>query len=140
PDQEIVLEGTDDLGNPVRETAVTDGNGDYQFPNLRPGRYKVVQPSQPPQTENGQTVPGSSGGTGTPKDEPISTIDELVLEPGADSQANNFGEISIDLPDLRVSKSVTPQTLTTGATATYTIVVRNAGTSQTNGEYQVRDR
>ena len=140
PGQEIVLEGTDDLGNPVRQTTVTDADGNYRFPNLRPGRYQVVQPNQPPETESGETVPGNTGGNGTPKSEAVSVISALTLEPGADSQANNFGEISTNLPDLRVSKSVTPATLVTGTTATYTVVVRNAGLSGTQGEYEVRDR
>lgn len=140
PGQEVVLEGTDDLGNPVRVTTTTDGDGKYEFPNLRPGRYKVIQPNQPSQTENGQTVPGSTGGTGTPKSEPVSVIDELVLESGTHSKTNNFGEINNDLPDLRVSKSLTPETLFTGATASYSIVVRNAGLSETRGEYEVIDR
>ncbi len=140
PGQEIVLEGIDDLGNPVNLTTTTGADGNYRFPNLRPGRYKVIQPNQPPQTENGQTIPGSTGGVGTPKEEPVSNIDEVVLEPGTDSEANNFGEISTNLADLRVSKSATPETLLAGDMATYTVVVRNAGAGETIGEYEVHDR
>lgn len=140
PDQEIVLEGTDDLGNPVRVTTTTDGDGRYTFPNLRPGRYKVTQPNQPPQTENGQTTAGTTGGTATPKETPTSSISDIELSPGEHSQSNNFGEISTNVPDLRVSKSVDPATLVTGSGATYRVVVRNAGQAATSGEYEVIDR
>ncbi len=140
PGQEIVLEGVDDLGNPVRVTAVTDGDGRYHFPDLRPGRYKLTQPNQPPQTQSGQTVPGTTGGDGTPKSEPVSVISWLTLEPGIHSQSNNFGELNTDVPDLRVSKSVEPATLVTGSAASYRLVVRNAGLAATSGEYEVVDR
>ena len=140
PDQEIVLEGTDDLGNPVRMTTTTDGDGRYTFPNLRPGRYKVTQPNQPPQTESGKTTAGSTGGTATPKETAPSSISGIELPSGTQSVENNFGEINNNLPDLRVSKSLTPATLVTGTTATYSIVVRNAGKADTHGEYEVRDR
>lgn len=140
PDQEIVLEGTDDLGNPVRVTTTTDGDGRYTFPNLRPGRYKVTQPNQPPQTESGKTTAGSTGGTATPKETAPSSISGIQLPSGTQSAENNFGEINTNLPDLRVSKSLTPATLVTGTTATYSIVVRNAGKADTRGEYEVRDR
>jgi len=140
PDQEIVLEGTDDLGNPVRVTTTTDGDGRYTFPNLRPGRYTVTQPNQPPQTENGQTTAGTTGGTATPKETPTSSISVIELPSGTQSLENNFGEINTNLPDLRVSKSLEPATLVTGTTAAYRIVVRNAGKADTHGEYEVRDR
>ncbi len=140
PDQEIVLEGIDDLGNPVRVTTTTDGDGRYTFQNLRPGRYKVTQPNQPPQTESGKTTAGSTGGTTTPKETAPSSISAIELPSDTQSVENNFGEINTHLPDMRVSKSLAPAMLTTGTTATYSIVVRNAGKADTHGEYEVRDR
>ena len=62
----IELTGVDDTGAPVSLTTTTDANGDYRFDGLRPGTYTLTQPTQPPGTSNGQTIPGSAGGTATP--------------------------------------------------------------------------
>lgn len=139
PGVEIVLTGTDDLGNPVHLTTTTDADGNYHFDNLRPGTYKVTEPTQPANTANGETTPGSNGGTATPKTTTPSAIDGIVLKPGDTSINNNFGEIG-DSPDMLVSKSVVPATPVTGNPATYTIVVRNGGQRPSNGEYVVEDR
>ena len=136
---EIVLTGTDDTGAPVNLTTTTDSEGRYRFDGLRPGTYTVTEPSQPPQTLDGLTTPGSHGGTATPKGTTPSTIAGIVLPAGAESVENNFGEIG-DSPDMLVSKSVTPEVLVTGNPATYRIVVRNGGQSASNGEYRVHDR
>jgi uncharacterized repeat protein (TIGR01451 family) len=94
PNVEVVLSGTDDQGNPVNVTTTTDAQGNYRFEDLRPGTYTVTEPTQPTDTLNGQTVPGTSGGTPTDKGTTPSSISSIVLTPGASSEQNNFGEIT----------------------------------------------
>jgi hypothetical protein len=43
----VTLTGTNDLGQMVTETAVTDSNGNYSFTNLRAGTYTIT-PTVPP--------------------------------------------------------------------------------------------
>ena len=139
PGVEVVLTGTDDTGASVRLSTTTDSEGRYSFQDLRPGHYVVTEPVQPPQTVNGQTTAGSAGGVPTPKSEPVSAIAGIELGAGVAAEDYNFGEIG-DSPDLRVSKTVSPDVLVTGNAARYTILVRNAGQRASSGEYEVQDR
>lgn len=93
----ITLEGEDDDGNTVTRDTVTDGNGDYRFDNLPPGKYTVSQPTQPAGTSNGQTTGGAiGGGTGSAVTDPISTISNITLGSGTHSTHNNFAELAQD--------------------------------------------
>ena len=139
PNVEVVLTGTDDNGASVSKTTTTDADGRYRFDGLRPGTYTVTEPTQPTDTFNGQTTPGSLGGTATSKSVTPSSIKSIVLPAGGESIENNFGEIG-DSPDMLVSKSATPAVLVSGTAARYAITVRNGGQSGTAGEYTVHDR
>ena len=139
----VVLSGTDDLGNAVSLTMTTDKDGRYTFDNLRPGTYEVTEPTQPPETLNGFTTPGSIGGQkiglATDKSVVPSKISAIKLPIGGESLDNNFGEIG-DSPDMLVSKSSTTVKFTVNNVATYTIRVRNGGQQASEGEYIVKDR
>ncbi|MFO1219313.1 MAG: SdrD B-like domain-containing protein [Burkholderiaceae bacterium] len=90
----ITITGTDDLGA-VNRSITTAADGTYSVANLRPGTYTITEPTQPAGTSNGQTVPGSAGGTATAIGTVPSAISNIVLTTqGAASTANNFGEIA----------------------------------------------
>ncbi len=141
---DVVLTGTDDLGNAVTVTGRTDSNGHYVFEGLRPGTYTVTEPTQPAETLNGLTTAGTIAGTPvnatvTDKATTPSAITGIVLQPGDKAIDNNFGEIG-DSPDMMVSKSSGTVKFTVNNVASYTIRVRNAGQKPSFGEYIVRDR
>ena len=84
----ITLQGTDDLGNLVNLNTTTDKDGNYRFDNLRPGVYEVIE-TQPAGYMQGETQPGSDGGTVPTHD----LIQSVVLNPGADAIAYDFTEL-----------------------------------------------
>ena len=43
----IALAGTDDLGNPVSQSATTAADGSYSFTGLRPGTYSLSETRRP---------------------------------------------------------------------------------------------
>ncbi len=140
---QLVLTGTNELGQVVNLTTITDADGNYRFEDLRPGTYKVTQPDQPPATLNGITTAGTIGGatvgTATPVTEATSAISGIVLSHGSQSVDNNFGEIG-DSPDMVVGKTATPAAFTANNIGSYLIRVRNAGQQPSNAPYTVEDR
>ena len=95
-------------GSYALQTTVTSDttNGSYSFPNLAPGTYQVVEPTQPTGTTNGVTttgtITGSGGGTAGVASNPTATtsqITTIVLGAVAgtgvvdSSPNNNFAEI-----------------------------------------------
>ena len=133
------LTGVEDLGRAVEASVSTDNNGHFRFGGLRPGRYTVTEPTQPPGTLNGKTRAGSTGGTATPVTTLPSAVDAIPLAAGQASVDNDFGERG-PAPDLRVSKSVDGGLLTVGRIGSYRIDVRNAGDQASAGAYTVSDR
>ena len=86
-DVEIVLSGTDDLGDPVLLTTTTGPDGTYSLVGLRPGTYAVTE-----------TQPAGYGEAGQVSDDPdadtlvTNVISNLVLESGESSAGNDFTE------------------------------------------------
>ncbi len=91
----LVISGTDDTGAAVSRNVTTLPDGSFSLSDLRPGTYTITEPTQPPGTSNGQTLPGTGGGTGTAPNVLPSAIGPIVLTtPGAGSSNNRFAEIA----------------------------------------------
>lgn len=104
----LTLSGTDTNGNTVNATTVTDANGDYSFPNLAPGSYRVTE-TRPAGYEPGITRAGAVSGTGSasgtvpttgsgvsagPQGSNANVIQAIVLgSVGAGSTGNNFSAV-----------------------------------------------
>jgi uncharacterized repeat protein (TIGR01451 family) len=58
---QVKLQGVDHLGNPVQRSISTDASGRYQFANLRPGNYSVIE-AQPGKWTDGNDWAGSARG------------------------------------------------------------------------------
>lgn len=84
----VVLAGTNDRGQAVNRTAVTDPNGFYRFADLRPGQYSV-QEIQPAFFRDGAEELGTLNGT--------MQNDRFGVTLGSDAHgANyNFGELGL---------------------------------------------
>jgi hypothetical protein len=97
---EITLGGTDDRGNAVSLTQFTDGQGIFEFVDLRPGTYAISQ-AQPSGFIDGKDVVGQVNGTltgdndgGTPA---LSTTNDvftnvILAAPDSIGINYNFGE------------------------------------------------
>ena len=84
----ITLSGTDDQGNVVLLSVMTDANGNYSFLNLRPGTYTITE-TQPDGYDDGEDTLGSLGGVDIVDD----TFSNIVLLAGQNGVNYNFGEI-----------------------------------------------
>jgi hypothetical protein len=83
----VTLTGTDDLGNSVSLQAVSNGNGFYQFTNLRPGTYTLTQ-DEPTGFSDGTDNLGSLGGTVS-----HDQFSGIALGAGQNGVQYNFGEV-----------------------------------------------
>jgi hypothetical protein len=81
----ITLSGTDDLGNAVSRTQLTDADGAYLFLDLRPGSYAITE-GQPAGYGQGTNRIGTLGGT--------AAMDQFFVElaEGVAGLNYNFGE------------------------------------------------
>lgn len=101
-------------------TTVTDANGFYEFPGLRPGTYHVYQ-VQPDGLTDGLDTPGTGGGLAINRADQNSQEGQIVIQtlsssvltdprddailnvslaPGSASIENNFSEIAIEAPPI----------------------------------------
>jgi len=139
--QTLNLTGTDLNGNPVSRSMTTAADGSYSFAGLPEGTYTVTQPNQPAGSSNGQTLPGSTGGTATLPAVSPSVIATINLS-GANtvSAANNFAEIPGAAPDLAINKGHSPASFgDASSTGYFTITPRNIGAVATSGVITVVD-
>lgn len=93
----VTIELLDGGGN-LLATTQTDADGNYSFSDLEPGTYSIRQPSQPADTSNGITTPGTVGNGGTDGVATLPTvtpslISNLVLPPNTVASDNNFAEL-----------------------------------------------
>lgn len=85
-------------GGALVATTTTDAAGAYLFTGLTPGTYSVREPTQPPGTANGKTMPGAVGNGGTAGSASAqsvvpSLIAAIVLPPATASAGNDFAEV-----------------------------------------------
>lgn len=82
----ITLTGTDDVGQAVNQTQVTDGDGAYVFLNLRPGNYYLTE-TQPAGYQQGIDTVGTAGGS-------LAATDQffVALGQGVNGFNYNYGE------------------------------------------------
>ncbi len=83
----VVLQLYDRAGNLVATTR-TNAAGQYQFDNLRPGEYRIVE-LQPDGFFTGNAIPGSGGGRADGSD----AITEITIGPGSTLIEYNFCEL-----------------------------------------------
>ena len=105
----VTLTGTDDFGNPVELTVLTDASGNYSFDNLNSGTYTVTQ-TQPAGFNDGADngAPGSTVGN--------DQISNITLGTGEAITGNTFGEaLALDAP-LNEGTAGFPPNLPTFAT------------------------
>jgi hypothetical protein len=83
----ITLTGTDDLGDSVSLSRMTDGDGAYVFAGLRPGTYYLTRTSQPAGYTAGTDSVGTAGGS-------LSAADQFFVQlaAGVDGENYNYGE------------------------------------------------
>ncbi|WP_018684195.1 SdrD B-like domain-containing protein [Actinokineospora enzanensis] len=72
-------------------TAVTKGDGSYNFPNLLGGEYTLTE-TQPANYADGLDKPGGSSSTPNGTLEPPDTITDIELSAGADLEGYTFAE------------------------------------------------
>jgi hypothetical protein len=82
----VTLSGTDDLGNPVSQSLLTDPDGAYVFPNLRPGSYTITEAQTGGYAQGTDSV-GTAGGS-------LAATDQFTVPLGVEVNGENynFGE------------------------------------------------
>ncbi len=84
---QVTLTGTNDRGQEVYRSEVTDEDGVYFFDNLRPGTYTITQVAQPAGYDDGSEWLGTAGGVlGN------DVFTDIRLRPYVDGTNYNFGE------------------------------------------------
>ncbi len=119
----MTLTGTDVDGNPVSETATTDGNGDYIFEFLPEGTYVVTRGAvNEPYLTHGANEAGSEGGLANGDD----VISAISLPEATDATDYDFTENPLARVGIAKDLSGAVTTNADGSfTATFDLVVEN---------------
>ena len=91
----VTLIGTDDLGNPVNQSVLTNLQGDFSFGNLRPGTYSVVE-TQPILFLDGKDRLGTLSGGGANAQPGVLSddrVDLITLTENTTGVDYKFGEL-----------------------------------------------
>ncbi len=140
--QQLILTGTDLQGNAYSDTTTTASDGTYNFFNVPEGSaYRVTQGAQPASTNNGVTTAGSTGGVASAIGTTPSFISGISLSGvNINSTGNNFAEIPVSSPDLKISMVHLPDALAEGMTdAVYLITPGNDANIATVGPITIVD-
>lgn len=87
----VILEGTNDLGQPVSLSVWTDPSGNYSFSNLRPGTYSLTEmPASSLYTLGMSSVSAGSSGTAG-----VGTITDIHVTSGVTGVGYNFTQLFI---------------------------------------------
>jgi LPXTG-motif cell wall-anchored protein len=92
PGVTITITGTDNAGNDVNVTVVTDADGHWSVPGLRAGDYEITE-TQPAHLRDGAATLGTGGGTIL-----NANTMTMTLSPGIDATGYAFGDVSQKLP------------------------------------------
>ncbi len=84
----VALSGTDDLGNPVSQSATTAADGSYSFTGLRPGTYALSETA--PTGYVAGTAAAGSQGAGTIA---ASSLSGISLSSGTSGTGNDFSSL-----------------------------------------------
>ncbi len=90
---EIQLVAIDAIASVPAQTIRTNSDGSYSFNNLPPGRYKIVEATQPVDYFDGQDTPGTVGGTTRGTLNINDAITDIVLNGNESGIEFNFGEL-----------------------------------------------
>jgi SdrD B-like domain len=93
----ITLVGTQDPCKYTNISTITNSAGYYQFSNLVPCTYSVLE-TQPTNYNNGVTTTGTIGGVKVGTITNTDRIDNISMSAGQNSINNNFGELLINAP------------------------------------------
>jgi SdrD B-like protein len=97
----VRLQGTNDLGQAVDVTVVTDENGHYEFTGLRAGTYSVTKLFDPPEFMDGKNTPGVAGNGQVQESNSDPAVADMIYEIHLGTDAGlseyNFGELQIGI-------------------------------------------
>ncbi len=93
---QVRLVPTQTIASQAPIVVTTDANGAYQFSNLSPGRYEIVEVEQPANLADGRDAAGTIAGQRVGvADEPGDAIRQIVIGGGASGIDYDFGELPL---------------------------------------------